>query len=353
MVKSGGAMAEATVTTSGPASTSAAPPPEAGRRLTPSSLVRLVLARREFTVIVVTIGAMVYFSLRSSSFYSTANVIVIAQFIAPIMVIGSGEVLMLVLAEIDLSAGQVYLTAPWFTYWFWSAGVPVGLAIVIALALSVLIGFVNGVFTVRLKVPSLIVTLGMLYTFFGLVLVKSNSTQVDMPGTTGNFGKIFGIGSWSTILWALGVTGVIWFVLKRTRFGLHTTATGGNLLGAAEAGIPVGRVKVWCFMIIAVASGLAGILDSVRIGSLNPGNSGLDIVLSPIVAAVIGGTALTGGRATVLGTIIGAAFLGVLEDGLNIIGVSAQWFYFFEGVIILVAMAANVQLGQLATRLRR
>ncbi len=346
-------MAQAAVSAGDRSPALPAPPPQVGRGATPLSLLKLAVQRREATVIIVTVGSVIYFSLRASSFYSVANIIVMVQYIAPIMVIGAGEVLMLVLAEIDLSAGQVYLTSPWFTYWFWSGGVPLGLAIAIALVLSALIGLINGLFTVRLRVPSLIVTLGTLYAFFGLVLVKSNYTQEQMPGTTGDFGKIFGIGSWSTILWGLLLTAGIWVLLKRSRFGLHTTASGGNLLAAAEAGIPVWRVKVWCFVIIAFVSGYMGILDSIRIGSMNPGNSGLDIVLTPIVAAVIGGTALTGGRATVLGTVIGAIFLGILEDGLNIIGVQASWFYFFEGVIILVAMAANVQLSQLAAKLRR
>ena len=325
----------------------------AGRESAPLSLLKTAIQRREVTVVVVTVGVVLYFALRTGAFYSVANIIVIAQYTAPIVVIGAGEVLLLVLAEIDLSAGQTYLTAPWFAYWFWSAGIPVGISILIALALSLLIGFVNGFFTVRLGVPSLIVTLGTLYTLFGLVLVKSNYQQVDMPGGTGTAGKIFGIGAWSTILWALLIMVIIWILLKKTRFGVHTTAAGGNLLGAAEAGIPVGRVKIWCFMIIALVSGYAGILDAVRIGSMNPGNTGLDIVLAPIVAAVIGGTALTGGRGTVLGTVIGAFFLGVLEDGFNIIGVNAQWFYFAEGVVILVAMAINVQLSRATARMKR
>jgi simple sugar transport system permease protein len=323
------------------------------QRATSSGLFRWAVERRELTVIVVTVLAIVYFSVRASSFYSTANIIVLAQYVAPIMVIGAGEVLMLVLAEIDLSAGQVYLTSPWFVYWFNTLGVPIGLAIVISLALCLLIGLLNGMFTVKFRVPSLIVTLGTLYLFFGYVLVQSNQEQVDMVGTTGTFGKIFGIGGWSTILWALGITSIIWFMLKRTRFGTHITATGGNQLGAAEAGIPVWRVKVWCFLIIALLSGFMGILDGIRVQSMNPGNTGLDIVLTPIVACVIGGTALTGGRATVIGTVIGAIFLGVMEDGLNITGVNAQWFYLFEGIIILGAMAINVQLGQLAAKFRR
>ncbi|HYA45060.1 MAG TPA: ABC transporter permease [Acidimicrobiales bacterium] len=353
-------MAQAAVTTGDRSPELPALPLEAGQGVTPLSVLKAAIQRREATVIVVTIGAILYFAVRAPAFHSVANIIVICQYIAPIMVIGAGEVLMLVLAEIDLSAGQVYLTAPWFAYWFWTGGVPFGFAVIIALALSVAIGLINGLFTVRLGVPSLIVTLGTLYTFFGFVLVKSSYTQEEYPGrgvagsgAPDGWTKYFGVGSWSTILWGLGITLLIWFLLKRTRFGVHTTAAGGNLLGAAEAGVPVKRIKVWCFMIIAVAAGFMGILDSVRIGSINPGNSGLDIVLTPIVAAVIGGTALTGGRATVLGTIIGAIFLGILEDGLNIIGVQASWFFFFEGVIILIAMAANVQLGRLAVRFRR
>ncbi len=113
------------------------------------------------------------------------------------------------------------------------------------------------------------------------------------------------------------------------------------------------RVKIWCFMIISTVSGFIGILDLIRLGSMDPGDYGLNIVLAPIVAAVIGGTALTGGRATVLGTLIGAIFLGILEDGLNLIGVSANWFFLLEGIIILVAMVLNVQLSRLATRFRR
>lgn len=347
-------MAQAAVTTTEgrPSGVPVLPEP-AGRGRTPLSMLGPVIRHPEVTVVVVTAAVIAYFSARTSSFYSVQSLVVIAQYVAPIMIIGAGEVLMMVLGEIDLSAGQVYLTAPWFVYWFWTSGVPVGLAIVIALVLSVLIGFVNGLFTVWLRVPSLIVTLAVLYVFFGLVQFVSNSEQVDMPGQTGTFNIVFGNGSWSTILWAFGMTLVVWFMLKQTRFGVRITATGGNLLGAAESGIPVGRVKMWCFMIISLVSGCIGILDGIRIGSINPGSNGLDDVLAPIVAAVIGGTFLTGGRGTVLGTIIGAIFLGALEDGFNIVGVNAQLFFLFEGVVILLAMTANVQLAQLARKIRR
>jgi simple sugar transport system permease protein len=311
-----------------------------------------VARRRETPVVVVTVLAIVYFSLRTSAIFQVANITTTTQYMGPILVIGAGETLMLVLGEIDLSAGQVYLTAPWFVYWFWHAGLPVGVGILISLVLCACIGLINGLITVRLGVPSLVVTLGMQFVLYGVVLVVSAYTQEEMPGS-GLFAKIFGAGAWADLLWGLAIMLAIWFLLKHTRFGLHTTATGGNTLAAAEAGIRVAWVKVWCFIIIATASGFIGILDLIRFVSMDPGDYGLNIVLAPIVAAVIGGTALTGGRATVLGTFVGALFLSIVEDGLNLTGVSANWFYLFEGLIILVLMILNVQLSRIAVRYRR
>jgi simple sugar transport system permease protein len=316
-------------------------------------LVQRAMQQRELTVILVTLFVIIYFGIANSAFYTTANIITVAQYIASIAVIGFGEVLILSLGEIDLSAGAVYLSSPWFMYFFWTSGMPIGWAIVAAMACCVGIGMINGLITVWLNVSSLIVTLAVNYALFGIVLIESNDIQVDMPGQTGHFSVIFGVGAWSTILWAAAMMLAMWALLKRTRFGLHITATGGNLLAAAESGIRVRRVKVWCFIIISSASGLIGILDAIRIGSINPGSSGLDTVLPGIVAAVVGGTALTGGRGTIVGAALGAIFLGVLEDGFNLIGVNANWFYLAEGVMILVAMVANTQLGTVARRFRR
>jgi simple sugar transport system permease protein len=313
----------------------------------------VVIRQREATVILVTTFVVLYFGFVNSAFFTTGNIITICQYMASIAVIGFGEVLILVLGEIDLSAGAVYLTSPWLVYFFWKDGIPIGIAIALAVLCCVGIGLVNGLITVWLNVSSLIVTLAVNYALFGFVLIQSADIQEDMPGQGGTFGKIFGIGAWSTILWAAGIMVVIWALLKRTRFGVHVIATGGNLLGAAESGIPVRRVKVWCFIVISSTSGLIGIMDGIRIGSVNPGSDGLDFVLPGIVAAVVGGTALTGGRGTVLGTALGAIFLGALEDGFNLIGVNANWFFLAEGVMILVAMIANMQLGLFAKRLRR
>jgi len=330
------------------------PPYEAGRGFSPASVLKYIVQRREATVITVTVLAVVYFAIRTTNIFEVANISVTTQYMGPILVIGVGEVLMLVLAEIDLSAGQVYLTAPWFVYWLWhNMGLPVGLAIVASLVLCAAIGLTNGLITVLLGVPSLVVTLGMQFLLYGVVLVVSSYTQEQLPTLGSTYATILGGGAWADLCWGVAIAAAIWFLLKHTRFGLHVTATGGNTLAAAEAGIPVARVKVWCFMIVSVVSGWIGILDLIRQISMDPGSYGLNIVLAPIVAAVIGGTALTGGRATVLGTFIGALFLSIVDDGLNLTGVSANWFYLLEGIIILVLMIINVQLGRFALRFRR
>jgi simple sugar transport system permease protein len=129
-------------------------------------------------------------------------------------------------------------------------------------------------------------------------------------------------------------------------------ASGGNLLGAAEAGVPVRRVKVWCFVICSFLSGLVGIVDAVKYGSLDPGNEGVAFILYAVGACVIGGTALTGGRGTVIGAFIGAILIGILEDGLTLIGLSIDNFYIAVGVVIIFAMALNVQFDRLIARTR-
>jgi simple sugar transport system permease protein len=309
-----------------------------------------VVLRREAAIFFGAVIVIAYFCIRNSNFYSYTNIVTIAQYIAPIVVIGGGEVLLLVLAEIDLSAGQTFLLSPWIVYLLFTDGFPLGWAIFLSLLCCLAVGAINGLFTVLLNVPSFVTTLGTYFAMLGLVLIESGDEQADMPGNTGNFGQAFGISSWSEIGWALAIVGVLWFVLKKTRFGVHVIATGGNPLGAAEAGIRTRRIKVWCFMILALGAGFIGILDSIRIGSLDPAAPGTQEMFLAVSAAVIGGTALTGGRGTVLGTIIGAIVLGTLEDGFNLIGVSANAFILCEGLVILGLMAINVQLNKVITR---
>jgi simple sugar transport system permease protein len=195
----------------------------------------------------------------------------------------------------------------------------------------------------------------MNFILFGLVLIESDQTQatpIPLSAGTGFASQLMGVWLWSEILWVLAITIVAHVMLTRTRFGVRIIASGGNLVGAAEAGVPVRRVKVWCFVLCSFFAGLVGIVDAVKYGSLDPGNFGVDYILYAVGACVIGGTALTGGRGTVIGAFIGAILIGILEDGLTLIGVSTNDFYVWVGVVIIFAMALNVQFDRLIARSR-
>jgi simple sugar transport system permease protein len=176
-------------------------------------------------------------------------------------------------------------------------------------------------------------------------LITSHGSQIT-PNGSGQLASVLGAGSWSEIIWALGLMVALHVVLRHTRFGLHNVATGGNELAARESGIRVDAVKVSCFVMCATIGGLIGVLDSYRIGSLDPSNDGLTVMFYGVAAAVIGGTALTGGRGTMIGAGIGAVVLGILQDGFNIIGISAFAYDLILGLAILGAMILNVQLGR-------
>src|SRR5204863_2049526 len=141
------------------------------------------------------------------------------------------------------------------------------------------VGAINGLITVRLNVPSFVTTLAMNFILFGLVLIYSNQTQATpiplSSSTSGHVSfasQLMGVWLWSEIVWVVAITIVAHVMLTRTRFGVRIIATAGNLLGAAEAGIPVRRVKVWCFVLCSFLAGLVGIVDAVKYGSLDPGN---------------------------------------------------------------------------------
>jgi simple sugar transport system permease protein len=322
-----------------------------GRRI-----VGLFLYQRELTPIVITIGVFLYFTIRAgSTFTGSLSLSSAAGYAGPIGAIAVGEVLLLVLAEIDLSAGQVFLFCPWLMYWFHNDGLPLVVAMVIALLIVSLVGAVNGLITVRLNVPSFVTTLAMNFILYGLVLVESNNQQgspIPLSGQTGFAAQAMGSWKWAEILWVLAITIFLALMLTQTRFGTRIIATGGNLIGAAEAGVPIRRVKVWAFVLCSFFAGLVGIVDSVKYGTLDPGNFGVDYILYAVGACVIGGTALTGGRGTILGAFIGAILIGVLEDGLTLIGVSTNDFFIYVGVVIIFAMALNVQFDRVIARSR-
>jgi simple sugar transport system permease protein len=308
-----------------------------------SNLAGILLRRREASIIVVAIILVVYFQASNQNFLTQANIRTISQFIAATAIIAAGEVMLLICGEIDLSAGMVYAFAPFIMYFTYQAGLPIWVAIIFGLLASAVVGLFNGLVTVLLKVPSFITTLGTLFLLTGLTLTISQGFPVLTPNV-GAFNQVFGNSPYSEIIWAIAIVIVMQIVLSLTKWGLHTVATGGNLLGASETGVNVNRVKIGNFMLCSVFGGFAGILEGFRITSIDPLAGGTPIMFAAVAGAVIGGTSLMGGLGTIVGAFLGVLVLSILNDGFTLLGVSAFTFYIILGAAILIAMILNVRL---------
>jgi len=307
---------------------------------------------QELSIAMIGVALAIYFVASSSSFATKDNAVTLSQYVASIVLFAISEVFILILGEIDLSVGEVYVLTPFVVRFVADAGGGVIFGIIVSLAIAAIVGFVNGVVTVKLRVPSFITTLETVFALEGIILLGSNGTEVSPRGGS-TLAIVLGAGAWSEILWVLGFVVVLHFLLRHSTFGLHTIATRGNATAAREAGIKVDSVKIWCFVMCATLGCFMGILDGYRIDTLDPSTSGLTFVFYGVAAAVLGGTALTGGRGTIVGALIGGIVLGVREDGFNILGVNAYAYPLVLGLAILGAMVLNVQLERVSTPGRR
>jgi simple sugar transport system permease protein len=310
-----------------------------------------VIALREGSIIVLALVTAIYFSANTSSFLTGDNFKTLLPYFAPFAILAAGEVFVMILGEIDLSIAGMYLFAPILFYKLnTSVGLSLVPAVIVALLACMAVGAANGVFVSVVGLNSFVVTLGMLFTFEGLSLIISKGTPVATPGgqpPLGTFGKVFGGGTYSELIWAVAIVVILQVVLTFTRWGVYTVAIGSNKLGAAEAGVRVHLVMIRNFMLCSLTAGLVGIFEAVRSATVQPNPAGPnEILFLAVAAAVIGGTLLTGGSGTVVGALIGALFLGILKDGLILQGVQANYLLFYTGLAVIVAMTANVYVGR-------
>jgi simple sugar transport system permease protein len=337
-----------------PAGAGSPPQPRAGNGQAAGALRRVgrvLLRQRESTVFVVAAALFIYFWLSSTSFVTSTNLpILFTQDSAPFIIIALGEVFLLICGEIDLSVGFTFTLAPYLMYFLNTYyGVPGLLAIVIALLMGVVVGWINAFLTVTVGLPSFITTLGTGFVMLGIVDTTSHGQPVSIPPDMTGYVHWLG-GNWAPFIWAVVLTLIMHVVLTRTRWGLHTVSVGGNLLGAREAGINVNMIKYGNFMLTGLLGALVGLQNAYVTNSIDPTAGGYQPMFYAVTAAVIGGTAMLGGTGTVIGAFLGAVVIGMLTDGFLILGVSANPLPIIFGAAILIAMIANVQLARLRER---
>ena len=308
--------------------------------------------QREATVLVVAVALFIFFAVERSAFLGKSNMVLLFSDDAPqIIILALGEVLLLICGEIDLSVGFVLLLAPFLVHYLTDFyGVPGLLAIAIALLMGVVVGWINAFFTITVGLPSFITTLGTGFILLGIVDTTSHDEPVPIPADVVGIGKWIEGYAWAPLVWAIGLVVVFHILLTRTRWGLHTVAAGGNLLGAREAGIHVGRIKYGNFMLTGLLGALVGLQLMYYTNNIDPNAGGYPPMFYAVTAAVIGGTAMLGGSGTIIGACLGGLVLAIMNDGFAIMGINANPINIIFGAAILVAMVGNVTLTRLRER---
>lgn len=290
-------------------------------------------------------------ALPETDFLSADNLLNIVGQSAPIIVMALATVFVITCGEIDLSFAAVipvsgYIAALTIPDHGWLV------AAIFALAVSAGVGLTNGILTVGLGVPSFIVTLGTMGILNGAARWITNTvTEVVTDGT---FVARFGSGKVgpfsSLVLWAAFLTLVAHITYKYTAFGRALHATGGNTTAARFSGIRTGRVKIIALTVSSLAGGFAGLLYAGRLQSVRFDVGGNDL-LTVLAAVIIGGTVLAGGRGSVIGAVLGALLLGVMNNGLVLLGLSIPQQLAFQGAIIILAviLSARGRIGELRT----
>ena len=353
-------------TTTSPAPASASPSPEAkgpGRSINLNSI--LVEGRALIALVII----IAIFAVLSDNYLTAGNLTTITKQVAFNAIIALGMLLVILNGGIDLSVGStVGLTGAVAGNLFRGMNLPLSEAImfpkvwvivIIAVAVGMLVGLVNGLLIARLNLAPFIVTLGMLYVARGLteVLLDGQNITNELRGqefldNTGFF-TVFAsrplglpISAWVMIAFAV----IFSIVLTRTPFGRWLYATGSNERAAQLSGVPVKSVQTRIYVLAGLCAGVVGILQVANISS-STADLGQFYELNAIAAVVIGGAALSGGRGTVRGTIIGAFVIGFLANGLVIVGVSPFWQKVITGAVIILAVAVD-QIQQIVQRRR-
>ncbi|MEY2893128.1 MAG: hypothetical protein RJA98_3036 [Pseudomonadota bacterium] len=289
--------------------------------------------------------ACVIFGITTDNFFTSANFALILQQVMVVGVIAIGQTLIILTAGIDLSCGMVMaLGSVVMTKVAEDFGLPAPLAILVGIAVTAAFGLLNGLLVTRIKLPPFIVTLGTFNIAFAITQLYSGAqTITEVPEAMTWLGNTFLIGntaiSYGTVLMVLLYLGV-WFWLRDTASGRHVYAVGNNPEATRLVGIPTDRVLLGVYVLAGVFYGIASLLSVARTGVGDP-NAGQTENLDAITAVVLGGTSLFGGRGVILGSLAGAIVVGVLRNGLTLMGVSSVYQVLITGILVIVAVTVD------------
>jgi len=305
----------------------------------------------EVSSLAILVVVVVLFAVGNRDFLSPLNISNMLAFLPELGIIALAMTLLLTAGEFDLSVGAVFALCPVLVaLLIQNLGMDFSLALLIGLAVTVAIGLANGLLVTKIGISSFLVTLSMLFVVRGVALYITQgfplkSLEVDnlfVDLMAGNF-YIGPFRVYASFWWFIALTALSIYVLNYSKAGNWISAIGSNRSAAVARGVPADAVKIWLFVITSVAAGFAGLISALRISSASP-VAGTGYELEVIAMVVVGGTALTGGRGTILGTLVGIFMLRAIRNGIVLIGVPGLAYNIFVGAIILVMLILHALL---------
>jgi fructose transport system permease protein len=289
--------------------------------------------------------ACIFFTTQSDRFLEPANFSLIIQQVMVVGTLAIGQTLIILTAGIDLSCGTAMAFGSIvMTKLAVSSDVPPVLAILLGIATCILVGVVNGGLVVGLAMPPFIVTLGTYSICLALTHIYSKDETIsNVPSVMTKLGETFKIGGTAVTygsLVTLALFALFWFILTQTTWGRRVYALGDNPEATRLMGVPVRKQLVMVYVVAGAIYGIAALLLIARTNVGDP-NAGQTDNLDAITAVVLGGTSLFGGRGTIVGTLIGALIIGVVRNGLVLMGVAATYQVLITGILVIVAVAVD------------
>ncbi|HKX30049.1 MAG TPA: ABC transporter permease [Blastocatellia bacterium] len=302
---------------------------------------REISAAGAYAVLLLLVGII------SPSFFTAANLRDLVMNNMPVLVVAVGMTLVILAGQIDISVGSQFAVCSVIAGVLAKAGLPMPLVLLALLVIGGGMGAVNGLLVEWFKMPAIVVTLAMLVTWRdGLRWVTEGAWVQELPPNFQWFGLGQAAGQWVIVTIALAVFAGFGWALRHLGAGRAIYAVGSEREAARLAGIDPRSIVFGVFVLMGALVGLAATLNAARFSSI-PSNAGLGLEMKAIAAVVVGGTAITGGRGTLLGTLIGAALLGTIGTALTFVGINPYWEKAIQGAIILAALVSDLALGRM------
>lgn len=311
-----------------------------------------LLRARETGVFLALVVLCLFLTFATDGFLTSVNLLNVGRQISLLGIMAVGMTFVLISGEVDLSVGSNYALSGLATGMLIIAGWGLVPALCVGLLTGMTIGLINGVLSTYGRLPSLIATLGMLSVVRGSALILTNGQPVTVNVRNGadpsvleifsfiGQGYLFGIVPMQLVFFIL-IAALAWVVLSCTNFGFRVFAVGGSAKAARVSGISINSVKIWALVLMGALAAFAGILSLAFLPSGQAGRTGLGLELDVIAATIVGGASLSGGEGTILGTILGVLIIGVMRNGLVLMGVNPFVQELMIGLVIIIAVGID------------